>query len=64
MDCSIVEPGTQKYFYDLRNDTTRNPEFVHDVPVDLFHKLFIKKETILIKSDNTPTQYKSSYSFN
>ena len=61
LHCSIVEPGTQKYFYHLSDDTTHNPEFVHEV---LFDKLSIKNETIMIKSDNVPTQYKNKYAFN
>ena len=61
LHCSIVEPGTQKYFYHLSDDTTHNPEFAHEV---LFDKLSIKNETIMIKSDNVPTQYKNKYAFN
>ena len=61
LHCSIVEPGTQKYFYHLSDDTTHDPEFVHEV---LFDKLSIKNETIMIKSENAPTQYKNKYAFN
>ena len=56
LHCSVVEKGTQKYFYHLSDDTTHDPEFVHEVLVDLFDKLSIKNETIMIKSDNPPTQ--------
>ena len=62
--CSIIEPETQKYFYHLTDDTTHDPEFVHEVLFDLFYKLSIKNETIRIKSDNAPTQYKNKYAFN
>ena len=64
LHCSIVEPKKQKYFYFLSEDTTHDPEFVHEVLVDLFDKLSIKNETIMIKSDNAPTQYKNKYAFN
>ena len=47
--------STQKYFYHLSDDTTHDPEFVHEVLVDLFDKFSIKNETIMIKSDNAPT---------
>ena len=56
--------STQKYFYHLSDDTTYDPEFVHEVLVGLFDKLSIKKETIMIKSDNAPTQYKNKHAFN
>ena len=56
--------STQKYFYHLSDNTTHNQEFVHEVLVDLFDKLSIKNETIMIKSDNAPTQYKNKYAFN
>ena len=61
---SVVEPGTQKYFYHLSDDRTHGPEFVHEVLVDLFDKLSIKNKTTMIKSDNAPTQYKNKYAFN
>ena len=64
LHCSIVEPGAQKYFYHLSNDATYDPKFVHEILVDLFDKLCIKNETIMIKSDNAPTQYKNKYAFN
>ena len=55
LHCSIVEAGIKKYFYHLSDDTTHDPEFVHEVLVDLFDKFSIKNETIMIKSDNAPT---------
>ena len=64
LHCSIVEAGIKKYFYHLSDDTTHDPEFVHEVLVDLFDKLSIKNETIMLKSDNAPTQYKNKYAFN
>ena len=64
LHCSIVEPEKQKYFYYLSEDTTHDPEFAHEVLVDLFDRLSIKNETIMIKSDNAPTQYKNKYAFN
>ena len=48
----------------MSDDTTHDPEFVHEVLVDLFDKLSIKNETIMIKSDNPPTQQKNKYAFN
>ena len=53
LHCSIVEPGTQKYFYHLSDDTTHDLEFVHELFVDLFDKLSIINETIMIKSDDS-----------
>ena len=53
LHCSIVEPGTQKYFYHLSDDTTHDLEFVHEIFVDLFDKLSIINETIMIKSDDS-----------
>ena len=55
LHCSIVEAGIKKYFYHLSDDTTHDPEFVHEVLVDLFDKFSIKNETIMIKSDNALT---------
>ena len=55
LHCSVVKTGTQKYFYHLSDDTTHDPEFVHEILVDLFDKFSIKNETIMIKSDNAPT---------
>ena len=60
LHCSIVEPGTQKYFNYLSDDTTHDPAFVHEVLVALFGKLSIKNETIMIKSDSAPTSTKTS----
>ena len=64
LHCSVVEPGTEKYFYHLSDDKTHGSEFVHEVLVDLFNKLSIKHKSIMIKSDNAPTQYKNKYAFN
>ena len=61
---SIVEPGTQKQFYHLSDDSTPNPELVHEVLADLFDKLSIKNEIIMIKRDNALIQYKNKYAFN
>ena len=64
LHCSIVEPGTHKYFDHLSDNTTHDLEFAHKVLVDLFDKLSIKNETMMIKSDNASTQYKNKYAFN
>ena len=64
LHCSILEPGTQNYFYHLSGDTTHDQEFVHKVLVDLFDKLSIKNKTTMIKSDNVLTQCKNKYAFN
>ena len=64
LHCSVVEPGTEKYFYHLSEDKTHGPEFIHEVLIDLFDKLSIKNKTIMIKSDNAPTQYINKYAFN
>ena len=64
LNCSFVEPRTQKYFYHIGDDTTHDLEFLHKVLVDLFDKRSIKNETIMIKSDNVATQYQNKYVFN
>ena len=64
LHCSVVEPGTEKYFYHLSEDKTHGPVFIHEVLIDLFDKLSIKNKTIMIKSDNAPTQYINKYAFN
>ena len=42
LHCSVVEPGTEKYFYHLSEDKTHGSEFIHEVLIDLFDKLSIK----------------------
>ena len=41
----------------------RDSVFVHQVLIDIFDKWNIRNETIVIKSDNAPTQYKNKYAF-
>ena len=63
LHCSIVEPGMSKYVYHLCDDTKHDPVFVNEVLEDIFTKRNIKNETVIIKSDNAPTQYKNQYAF-
>ena len=49
LHCSVVEPGIQKYFYHLSDDTTHDPEFVHKVLVDVFDKVSTKTSMLLIQ---------------
>ena len=61
--CSIVEPGENKYVYYLSDDTNHDPVFVNEVLEDIFKFWNITDETIIIKSDNAPTQYKNKFVF-
>ena len=63
LHCSIVEPGENKFVYHFSDDTTHDPCFVHQVLEDIFDRWDIKDETVLIKSDNAPTQYKNKWAF-
>ena len=63
LHCSIVTPGPVKYVYHLSDDTNHDPTFVHAVVKDIFDRWSIKNETVIIKSDNAPTQYKNKYAF-
>ena len=40
---------------------TMNPIFVNEVLQDIFKRWEIKDETIIVKCDNAPTQYKNVY---
>ena len=57
------EPGENKYVYHLSDDTNHDPVFVNEVLEDIFKRWIIKDETIIIKSDNAPTQYKNKFAF-
>ena len=63
LHCSIVEPGEKKYVYHLSDDTNHDPTFVNEVLEDIFKRWNIKDETITIKRDNAPTQYKKKIAF-
>ena len=63
LHCSIVEPGESKFVYHLNDDTTHDPCFVHQVLEDIFDRWGIGNETVVIKSDNAPTQYKNKLAF-
>ena len=63
LHCSLVHPGETKYVFHLSDDTKHDPCFVHEVLDDIFQKWSIENETIIIKSDNAPTQYKNKYAF-
>ena len=49
--------------YHLSNDTNHYPVSVNEVLEDFFKRWNIIDETIIIKSDNAPTQYKNRFVF-
>ena len=63
LHCSSVEPGDNECVYCLSDDTNHEPVFVNEVLEDIFEHWNIKDETIIIKSDNAPTQYKNKFAF-
>ena len=63
LHCSIVEPGENKYVYHLSDNTNHDSTFVNEVLEDIFKRCNIKDESIIIKSDNSPTQYKNKFAF-
>ena len=63
LHCPIVEPNKNKYVYHLHDDTNHDPVFVHEILENIFQRWDIKNETVIIKSDNVPTQYKNKYAF-
>ena len=54
-------PSPQKYIYHLSNDTNRNPAMLDEILRDIFNRFNIRDETLLLKSDNAPQQYKNRY---
>ena len=64
LHCSIVKPAENKNLHHLSDDTNHYPLFLNEVLEDLFKRWNIKDETIVIKSDNAPTQYKKNLHFN
>ena len=63
LHCLIVEPGEKKYVYHLSDDTNHDPIFVNEVLEDIFERWEIKNETVMIKSNNAPTEYKNKHAF-
>ena len=63
LHCAIVQPGEVKFIYHLSDDTTHDPSFVQQVLEDIFDRWEIRDETIVVKSDNAPTQYKNKWAF-
>ena len=61
LHCTIVQPGEIKFVYCLIDDTTHHPSFVHQVLEDIFDSWEIMDETVVIKSDNAPFQYKNKW---
>ena len=47
----------------MSDDTTHDPSFVQQVLEDIFDRWEIRDETIVVKSDNAPTQYKNKWAF-
>ena len=63
LHCIIVHPGEVKYEYHLSDDTKHDAIFAKAVLQDIFNDRNIKDETVMIKSDNAPTQYKNLHAF-
>ena len=63
LHCAIVEIEGPKYIYHLSDGTTHDSFFVHHVLTDKITTRNINNQTIIIKSDNAPTQYKKKYAF-
>ena len=61
--CGIVQAGRPKYVYYLSDGTTHNSFVAHQVLTDIITKWGIENETIIIKSNSAPTQYKTKYAF-
>ena len=47
----------------LCDGTTHDPSFGQQVLEDIFNRWEIRDETIVVKSDNAPTQYKNKWAF-
>ena len=63
LHCSIVERPERSYVYHLSNDTGHDPFFVDEVLRMIFRQWDVRNETIILKSDNAPTQYKMKWAF-
>ena len=55
LHCSIAEPCENKYVYHLSDNTNHDSIVVTEVLEDIFKCCNIKDESIIIKSDNSPT---------
>ena len=58
-----MQPGEVKFVYHLSDDTTHDPSFVQQVLEDIFDHWVIRDETIVVKGNNTRTQYKNKWAF-
>ena len=65
LHCTIVltQSSERKYHYQFSDDTTHDPSYVTMVLEDIFSDFGIRDESVIIKSDNAPTQYKNLYAF-
>ena len=63
LHCKVVQPEGTQYVYHLSDNTTHDSFFVHHVLTDIITTRNINNQTIIIKSDNGPTQYKNKYAF-
>ena len=63
LHCAIVEPEVPKYVYHLSDDITHDSFIVHHVITGIITTRNINNQTIIIKSDHAPTQYKNKYAF-
>ena len=60
---AIAVPGQPKYVYHLSGDTNHDLRFVQKLLTHITFKWGIENETVIIKGDNTPTQYKNKNAF-
>ena len=58
-----MQPGEVKFVYHLSDDTTHDPSFAQQLLEDMFNRWEIRDETIVVKRDNSPTQYKNKWAF-
>ena len=54
LHCAIFPPGETKFHYHISEDTKHDPVFVDEVLRDLIHPYDLRKENIMIQSDNAP----------
>ena len=63
LNFAIIEPGENKFFYHLTDDTNHDSVLVHEVLEIIFQRWDIKNETAMIKSENASNRYKNKYAF-
>ena len=63
LHCAIVKTEGPKYIYHLSDGATNESFFAHHVLTDIITTRNINNQTIIIKSDNAPGQYKNKCAF-